>query len=41
MYEDYFGSLKNLYAGDGFYHANPQRTDLDWLERYWPAEEER
>jgi glycosyltransferase involved in cell wall biosynthesis len=41
MYEEYFGSLKNLHAGEGFYHANPRRTDLDWLERYWPAVGER
>jgi hypothetical protein len=37
MYDEYFGLMKNLYPGEGVYHANPQPIDLDWLERYWPA----
>lgn len=34
MYDEYFDQLMGLY-GDGFYTKNPERTELDWLNRYY------
>lgn len=37
MFEEYFYSISQLYTGgDGWYHKNPRRTNLDWLTRYYP-----
>lgn len=37
MYEEYFASLLNVHNGSGgFYAKNPDRTDLEWLIRYYP-----
>ena len=34
MYEEYFGQIKHLYdSHQGFYFVNPERDQLDWLER--------
>lgn len=38
MYEEYFDSLSKIYNGGGFYHAKPDRKNLDWLVRYYPQE---
>ncbi len=35
MYEEYFQRLNNLHQ-EGWYESNPDRTELDWLERYYP-----
>ncbi len=35
MYEEYFQRLNNLHQ-EGWYQPNPERTELDWLERYYP-----
>jgi len=36
MYEEYFQRVYGLYE-DGWYQANENRTELSWLERYYPA----
>ena len=38
MYEEYFESLGKVYNGAGFYQENLNRTNLDWLVRYYPTE---
>lgn len=35
MYEEYFQRIHRLY-GNGWYEKNEERTELDWLERYYP-----
>lgn len=35
MYEEYFQRLHRLYE-KGWYQDNPDRVDLEWLERYYP-----
>ncbi len=35
-YEEYFYSLFHLKFGKGFYHENPERTELDWLVEKYP-----
>ena len=35
MYEEYFQRLNKLHQ-KGWYQSNPDRTELDWLERYYP-----
>lgn len=38
MYEEYFESLLKIHDGSGgFYAENPERTELDWLVRYYPT----
>jgi len=37
MYEEYFQSVLNVYAGNGWYETNPTRTDLDWLKKKIPV----
>lgn len=38
MYDEYFYSVRNLSNGSGgWYAANPDRADLDWLKKYWPG----
>jgi len=33
MYEEYFQSVANVSNGKGWYEKNPDRKELDWLER--------
>jgi len=37
MYEEYFNTLIKVTANGGFYASDPDRTDLDWLVRYYPT----
>ena len=34
MYEEYFQRISHLHH-EGFYHSNAERTELDWLKRYY------
>ena len=36
MYEEYFETLLKVHDGSGFYQENPDRRELNWLERYYP-----
>jgi glycosyltransferase involved in cell wall biosynthesis len=36
MYEEYFHSVMNIYTGRGWYEPNPERRELDWLQRSYP-----
>jgi glycosyltransferase involved in cell wall biosynthesis len=36
MYEEYFQMLLNL-RGDGFYTSHPDRTEMNWLRKSFPA----
>ena len=39
MYEEYFRTLGKVYDGSGgFYAPNDDRTELDWMCRYYPTE---
>ncbi len=40
MYEEYFYSIYHVKFGKGFYHENPERTNLDWLVRKYPMDTE-
>ena len=35
MYEEYFQRINRLFS-KGWYEENPDRTELDWLKRYYP-----
>jgi glycosyltransferase involved in cell wall biosynthesis len=35
-YEEYFQSVLNVYNGQGWYEKNDDRTELDWLNKYYP-----
>jgi len=37
MYEEYFETLSKVQTGAGFYQSNDDRTELDWLNRYYPT----
>lgn len=38
MYEEYFSTLIKVYNGQGGYYShNPARSELDWLNRYYPT----
>lgn len=37
MYEEYFQRIYRLF-GEGWYENNHERTELDWLKRYYPKE---
>jgi glycosyltransferase involved in cell wall biosynthesis len=41
MYEEYFESVLNVYAGDGWYAPTPGRNDLAWLKKTYPTLPER
>ena len=36
MYDEYFYSVHNIFGGKGWYEENPERHQLDWLERRYP-----
>jgi len=39
MYEEYFQTLMKVHDGSGgYYSKNDDRTDLEWLNRYYPAD---
>jgi len=38
MYEEYFYQLQNLYDKKGWYVPNPDRTELDWLNKKYPSQ---
>jgi hypothetical protein len=38
MYEECFYSIYHLKFGKGFYHENPERTNLNWLVRKHPMD---
>lgn len=38
MYKEHFRSIKNIYTNlNGWYGLNAERTELDWLTKYYPA----
>gem|GEM_PF-368967 len=39
MYEEYFNMLMDRKKGNGWYEIHNDRTQLDWLKRYYPAKE--
>jgi hypothetical protein len=36
MYEEFFYAAMNAHTGKGWYQKNPERTQLDWLEKRVP-----
>lgn len=36
MYDEYFHMLYDLWDRKGWYQPHPERTELDWLNRYYP-----
>jgi glycosyltransferase involved in cell wall biosynthesis len=38
MYEEFFHMVADRYKTGGWYEPNPQRTDLDWLMRFYPKQ---
>ena len=37
MYDEYFYGVHNVFDGAGWYEPNPDRRELDWLKKIWPA----
>ncbi len=37
MYQEYFEGILDIYGGEGWYQDHPERLDLDWLVREYPA----
>jgi hypothetical protein len=40
MYREYLYSIENL-NGEGFYHTNKERDNLNWLKKYYPHEQDQ
>lgn len=41
MYEEYFQMVLNVHTGNGWYEANPERAELEWLKKQVPFFPER
>ena len=37
MYDEYFFSVRSIFGGKGWYQENADRTELNWLKKYWPG----
>ena len=37
MYDEYFWSVMNIVTGGGWYEPKPERENLDWLTKVYPA----
>lgn len=37
MYDEYFSAVHSVFHGGGWYQDNPKRTELDWLNKYYPG----
>jgi len=37
MYDEYWYGVKSVFTRGGWYAANPERKELNWLTKYWPG----